>query len=74
MKKTKEEIISFLDSCPQEDLKKMAFTFLRIKEHIWREFEQCGNEYEKRSRETMRLKIAQKHINNWYNEYIPNGN
>jgi hypothetical protein len=45
----------------------MSFAFLRIKEHIWREFDEVKTE--SRKREQLRLKIAQKHITNWYNEY-----
>ena len=67
MKKNKTDLIKILDSSSLEEIKQMAFAFLRIKEHIWREFENSFSE--KRTRETMRLKIAQKHITNWFKEY-----
>lgn len=68
MKKSREELIEQINLSSLEDLKKMAYGFLRIKEHIWREFSQIDNS-ESRRREKSRLKIAQKHITNWYNEY-----
>jgi hypothetical protein len=69
MKKTREQLASEVDSLSDQDLKKMAYVFLKIKEHIWREFSDPSNDSESRRREKFRLKVAQKHITNWYNEY-----
>ena len=66
-KRSKEDIVNEINLCSIDDLKKMSFAFLRIKEHIWREFNEINTEF--RKREQLRLKIAQKHITNWYNEY-----
>jgi hypothetical protein len=51
-----------------EEVKQHAFAYLRIKEHIWREFEKSVSE--NRTREKLRLKVAQKHISFWFNEYL----
>ena len=69
MKKSREELIEQINLSNLEDLKKMAYGFLRIKEHIWREFANADDTSESRRREKSRLKIAQKHITNWYNEF-----
>jgi hypothetical protein len=67
MKKSKENILEELDGMSADELRQNAFAFLRIKEHIWREFEKSVSE--NRIREKLRLKIAQKHITCWFNEY-----
>jgi DNA repair photolyase len=69
MKKSKEDLMNEINSSTEEELKKMAYGFLRIKEHIWREFANADDTSESRRRERSRLKIAQKHITNWYNEF-----
>jgi DNA repair photolyase len=68
MKKSKEDLLEQVNSSTDEELRRMAFAFLRIREHIWREFETLEKS-ESRKREKSRLKIAQKHITNWYNEF-----
>ena len=67
MKRSKENILKEINSMSFEELKQNTFAFLRIKEHIWREFEKTTSE--NRIREKLRLKIAQKHILTWFNEY-----
>jgi hypothetical protein len=67
MKRTNESIINELDGMSVDELRQHAFAYLRIKEHIWREFEKSVSE--NRIREKLRLKIAQKHISFWFNEY-----
>ena len=67
MKRDRNYIVNYLNSLPESELKKMAYAFFRIKEHIWREFD--DNNSEVRKREKIRLKIAQKHITQWFNEY-----
>lgn len=69
MKKTREEIVNYLDSLTEREIKQMAYGFARIKEHIWREFANADDTSESRRREKFRLRIAQKHITNWYNEF-----
>ena len=46
----------------------MAYSFLKIKEHIWREFDDSFTS-EKRTREKLRLEIAKKYIIKWSEEY-----
>lgn len=67
MKKTKESLLEEIDKMSADEIKQHAFAYLRIKEHIWREFEKSVSE--NRIREKLRLKIAQKHISLWFNEY-----
>jgi hypothetical protein len=66
-KRTKDSIKEEIDKMSFEQVKQHAFAFLRIKEHIWREFEKSSSE--NRIREKLRLKVAQKHISFWFNEY-----
>jgi hypothetical protein len=68
MKKSREDLLQQINYSTEEEVRRMAFAFLRIKEHIWREFETLDDS-ESRKREKFRLKIAQKHITNWYNEF-----
>jgi len=68
MKKTKEDILNILNSLSEDDIKRMAYSFLRIREHIWREFDDSINS-EKRTREKLRLEIAKKYITKWSQEY-----
>lgn len=72
MKKEKSEILKEINLLSHDELKRLAFAFLRIKEHIWQENISPSKSEEYRKREKLRLKIAQKHITTWYNEYKSN--
>jgi DNA repair photolyase len=67
MKKTKEELLEKINSLSFDNVRQLAYAFLRIEEQVWRTFDE--NNSETRSREQARLKIAQKHISNYLKEY-----
>jgi len=67
-KRTNDSIREEINEMSLEEVKQHAFAYLRIKEHIWREFEKSVSE--NRTREKLRLKVAQKHISFWFNEYL----
>ena len=64
MKKTRESILSELDTYTHDDLRRAAFVYLKIVNHL-----EDAAEKESRLREITRIKIAQKHLAIYNKEY-----
>ena len=64
--KTRDELLSSVNSLSEDELKRMAFTYLQILDHI---DYHLNSGKEERAREKMRLLIAQKNIQRFYNNY-----
>lgn len=64
MKRSRENIIEEINSYSNEQLRQASFAYLKILNHL-----QDASEKENRIREMARIKIAQKHISNYYKEY-----
>jgi hypothetical protein len=64
--KTRDELLSSVNSLSEDELKRMAFTYLQILDHI---DYHLNSGKEERTREKMRLLIAQKNIQRFYNNY-----
>lgn len=65
--KTKEELLLEINNSSQEELVRMAFGYLKVKDHI--ESNLISNK-EERTREKMRLLIAKRTLERFYNSYL----
>jgi hypothetical protein len=62
--KLKKELFKEIDSHSDNEIKRMAFVYKRLTEHLL-----LAGEKETRTREKARIKIALKLIDKWSNEY-----
>ena len=65
--KTKDELLLEINNSSQEELIRMAFTYLKVKDHI--EYNLTSDK-EDRTREKMRLLIAKRTLERFYNSFI----